>query len=315
MSDGSPALPDELIDQILRGQPIDIKAPREAHLLAEWVEALRRPARPNELRGAPLAVAAFRWAKSPSGRLVSRPRQLRIPMRIGVAGAAVFGALIAGVAVAAATGSLPAPLQAVAHVFFGAPAPSAGKAGGNDPAGSAGVIELPAEFPPLIPSHPPPVGTSTPSASPDPASGQPDVSTEPSALAPKGTDTHSAAGRQGAIPGDTTSEQPESSGGPAAEATPKDEHQADVRPETTPTPPRARPGGRPADQEPKGPPSAEVEPQATPLVRPETPGPPPRDVERKAGPPADVEDAGTPPAPAVELSEDPTKVVEQRGEE
>jgi hypothetical protein len=273
MSGDSPALPDELIDQILRGQPIDMKAPREAHLLAEWVEALRRPARPNELRGAPLAVAAFRWAKSPSGRPVSRPRRLRIPMRVVIAGAAVLGALSAGVAVAAANGSLPAPLQVVAHVLFGAPAPSAANAGGHRPAGSTGVIELPAEFHPLVPSQPPPVGTSTPSAPSDPPSSQPDASPGTSVLAPTSTDTNSMASQPETKPADTP--QLESPGGPHADVEPKAAHPA--QPES--------PGGRPAD----------VEPKAAHPAQPESPGAP-----------ADVGEVVISPAPAVDLEQDPT---------
>jgi hypothetical protein len=324
MSGDSPTLPDELIDQILRGQPIDIRAPREAHLLAEWVETLRRPARPSELRGAPLAVAAFRWAKSPSARLISRPRRLRIPMRVVIAGAAaVLGALGAGVAVAAATGSLPAPLQAVAHVLFGAPAPSAGNADGHSPADSTGVIESPAEFPPPVPGHQPPVGTSTPGASPETASGQADVTTEPSGLAPEETDTHSTAGQQWATRSATPSEQPESTSSPAADATPKHERPADVeRPTSASTPRRERSGGPPVDVEPKGAPPAPAERPGGPVTEVE-----PQDEAQKpaGGPPADVEPLTAPPerpkspasslADAADLSHDPMQKVEHPGEE
>jgi hypothetical protein len=313
MSDDSPALSDELIDRILRGQPIDTKAPREAHLLAEWVDELRRPARPGELRGASMAVADFLWAKRSSRRPVSRPRQKRIPIRAGIAGAAVLGAVGGGVAVAAATGSLPAPLQAVAHVLFGAPSPSAGDASGNPPAGRAPSIQLPAEAPTPVPSQPPAVGISTPAASPEPASGHPDVSAETISLAPKGTDPDSTAIQQGTAPVDTRSGQPESPGRPAAEPTHKGEPSADVRPRSGRTPPRRERLSRPpTDVEPEGAPRestggppANVEPKAAPPERPKAPG-------RSA---ADVEEAGTPPAPAVEMSKDPTEVVEQPGEE
>ena len=113
--ESDPDLPDELIDRILDGQPVDASAPLEAHLLAEWVATLRSAAQQSELRGEPSAVAAFLWAKRSSPGRGSSQRQLHPSVRKGIAGAAIVGAISAGGVVAAATGSLPAPLQVVAQ--------------------------------------------------------------------------------------------------------------------------------------------------------------------------------------------------------
>ena len=213
-----PDLPDELIDRILDGQPVDASAPPEAHLLAEWVATLRSAAQPSELRGEPSAVAAFLWAQRSSPGRGSSQRQLHPSVRKGIAGAAIVGAISAGGVVAAATGSLPAPLQVVAHVLFGAHPPPADDSGGDEPAGRDFASPLPADVLKPIPNQPPPVGASTPSASPDPASGQPDVLGETDAQAPAATDTYSTASEPETAAARAPSTPPESPDGPPAAA-------------------------------------------------------------------------------------------------
>jgi hypothetical protein len=294
--ESDPDLPDELIDRILDGQPVDASAPSEAHLLAEWVATVRSAAQQSELRGEPSAVAAFLWAHRFSPGRGSRQRQLHPSVRKGIAGAAIVGAISAGGVVAAATGSLPAPLQVVAHVLFGAHPPPADDSGGDEPTGSDFASPLPADVLKPIPNQPPSVGTSTPSASPDPASGQPDVRAETDALAPAPTDTHSTVSEPETAAAHAPSTQPESPGGPPAGVEPNG------------APPES-PGGPPAGVEPNGAP-------------PESPGELPAGVEPKGAPPAGVEPKGAPPespggppAPAVDRSQDPTGMVEQPGEE
>ena len=284
--ESDPDLPDELIDRILDGQAVDASAPLEAHLLAGWVATLRSAAQQNELRGEPSAVAAFRSAKTSSPGRRSRQRQLHPSVRKGIAGAAIVGAISAGGAVAAATGSLPAPLQVVAHVLFGAHPPPADDPGGDEPTGSDFASPLPADVLKPIPNQPSSVGTPTPSASPDPASAQPDVRAETDALAPAATDTHSTASQPETAAADAPSTPPESPGGPPAGVEPRG------------GPPES-PGGPPAGVEPKGGP-------------PESPGGPPAGVEPKGAPP---ESPDGPPAGAVDLSQAPTGAVEQPGEE
>jgi hypothetical protein len=295
--ESDPDLPDELIDRILDGQPVDASAPPEAHLLAEWVATLRSAAQPSELRGEPSAVAAFLWAQRSSRGRGSSQRQLHPSVRKGIAGAAIVGAISAGGVVAAATGSLPAPLQVVAHVLFGAHPPPADDSGGDEPTGRDFASPLPADVLKPIPNQPPPVGASTPSASPDPASGPPDVLGETDALAPAATDTHSTASQLETAAAHEPSTPPESPGGPPAGAEPND------------APPESQ-GGPPAGAEPNGAPPAGVEPNGGP---PESPGEPPAGVEPNGAPPESP--GGGPPAAAVDRSQAPTGMVEQPGAE
>jgi hypothetical protein len=301
--ESDPDLPDELIDRILDGQPVDASAPLEAHLLAAWVATLRSAAQQSELRGEPSAVAAFLWAKKSSPRQGSSQRQLHPSVRKGIAGAAIVGAISAGGVVAAATGSLPAPLQVVAHVLFGVHSPPADDSGGEEPTSSDFASPLPADVLKPIPHQPPSVGTPTPSASSDPAAGQPDVRADTDALAPAATDTHNEAGQPETAAAHAPSTPPESPGGPPAGVEPRG------------GPPES-PGGPPAGVEPKGGPPespggppAGVEPNRGP---PESPREPPAGVEPNGAPP---ESPGEPPAAVADLSQDPTGMVEQPGQE
>jgi hypothetical protein len=301
--ESGPDLPDELIDRILDGQPVDASAPLEAHLLAGWVATLRSAAQQSELRGERSAVAAFLWAKRFSPERGSSQRQLHPSVRKGIAGAAIVGAISAGGVVAAATGSLPAPLQVVAHVLLGVHPPPADDSGGEEPTSSDFASPLPADVLKPIPNRPPSVGTTTPSASPDPASGQPDVVGETDALAPAATDTYSTASQPETAAAHEPSTPPESPGGPPAGVEPNG------------APPEL-PGGPPAGVEPNGGPPespggppAGVEPNGGP---PESPGGPPAAVEPNGAPP---ESPGGPPAAAVDRSQAPTGMVEQPGAE
>jgi hypothetical protein len=134
------ALPDELVDRILRDEPVDAGAAPEALALAGMVTTLRRPARPVELRGAASAVAAYRREMTTRALKEQRHRRLRPSVSARIVAAVFAGSLgMGGMAVAAVDGSLPAPLQHFAHVLFGAPpAPadddrSGDEAGGTDP--------------------------------------------------------------------------------------------------------------------------------------------------------------------------------------
>jgi hypothetical protein len=74
----------------------------------------------NGGRHARLDDEAFTWRRPAS----SRPRgTARIPVRHGLAAAVALGAVAAGGAAAAYTGSLPGPVQRMAHSGLGAPAP------------------------------------------------------------------------------------------------------------------------------------------------------------------------------------------------
>jgi hypothetical protein len=93
--------------------------------LAELLAAASAPARRHELTGYESARQAFEAAaaeaRSPKGRhssLVPLTRAAAVKITIV---AAVLS--LAGVSVAAATGTLPSPIQRVAHDVFGVPAP------------------------------------------------------------------------------------------------------------------------------------------------------------------------------------------------
>jgi hypothetical protein len=132
-----------LLDMIFDGRVIPPDAPREMHDLERMLAALAGPAEPGELAGEAAARAAFSRFASPVGispvaprpalhRLPRRPvthRVSRRPVREGAgrrmglaAALGVAAALLVGTA-AAYTGVLPEPIQQVAHVTFGAPAP------------------------------------------------------------------------------------------------------------------------------------------------------------------------------------------------
>jgi hypothetical protein len=145
-----------LLDMIFDGRVIPPDAPREMHDLERMLAALAGPAEPGELAGEAAARAAFSRFASPVGispvaprpalhRLPRRPvthRVSRRPVREGAgrrmglaAALGVAAALLVGTA-AAYTGVLPEPIQQVAHVTFGAPAPHHAGAPAPGPGGS-----------------------------------------------------------------------------------------------------------------------------------------------------------------------------------
>jgi hypothetical protein len=142
---GDPALPEEVVDRVLCGQPVGAGVAPEALVLAELVTALRRPARPVELRGAASAVAAYRREVTACALEEQRHRRLRPSVSARIVAAALVGSVgMGGVAVAAVNGSLPAPLQHFAHVLFGAPAvPADDDRGGDEAGGPDPVPALP----------------------------------------------------------------------------------------------------------------------------------------------------------------------------
>jgi hypothetical protein len=114
----------------------------EEHAVTDLLRALCEPGYPGELAGQSSAVAAFTAAKEKTLLIEKSPRRpLRTTARgAKLAAAAVVGSLVmGGVAAAAVTGSLPGPLQDVAHKL-GAPTASADPADSDsaDPSESGG---------------------------------------------------------------------------------------------------------------------------------------------------------------------------------
>jgi hypothetical protein len=132
-----------LLDMIFDGRVIPPDAPREMHDLERMLAALAWPAEPGELAGEAAARAAFSRFASPAGispgaprpawhrlpgrpvthRLSRRPARLRARRRMGLAAALGAAAAVLVSTATAYTGVLPEPIQQVAHVTFGAPAP------------------------------------------------------------------------------------------------------------------------------------------------------------------------------------------------
>jgi hypothetical protein len=131
-------LPDRMLTGILSGRPVRVGAPPEAVALADLVTVLQLPARPDELRGEDAALVAFRQAMSTDDVEEQASRPMRPSVGAKIAAVALAGSLgMGGVAAAAADGSLPGPLQDIAHVLFGAPPGEPDGDGGSDTGGSA----------------------------------------------------------------------------------------------------------------------------------------------------------------------------------
>lgn len=110
---------------LLDGRGVPANAPAEQHALARLLEIASGPGSDSELAGQAAAVAAFARATGPADahRSASRKRRLLVShLTAKVALSAVACVTALGGAAAYAT-SLPAPLQELAHVTFGAPAP------------------------------------------------------------------------------------------------------------------------------------------------------------------------------------------------
>jgi hypothetical protein len=119
-----------LLDMIFDRRPIPPGAPPEMHVLEQRLAALAGPAEPSELAGEAAALAAFARRASPVGisRAATRPARHRLPRRpargrLALAAALVAAAAGLGSATAAYQGVLPGPIQQMAHVTVGAPAP------------------------------------------------------------------------------------------------------------------------------------------------------------------------------------------------
>jgi hypothetical protein len=119
-----------LLDMIFDRRPIPPGAPPEMHDLVQMLAAAAGPAEPGDLAGEATALAAFARLVSPASVspaamrparrwLSGRPARARLPM------AAALVTTVAGLAsiTAAYVGVLPGPIQQVAHVTVGAPAP------------------------------------------------------------------------------------------------------------------------------------------------------------------------------------------------
>jgi hypothetical protein len=138
-------LPERMLAGILCGRPVRAGGPPEALALAELVSALRPSPRHDELRGETAAVAAFRREMSTDGWEEPVPHPLRPSVGAKVAALALASILgVGGVAAAAADGSLPAPLQELAHALFGAP-PATDGGDGGDPTGGTAPFPMPTD--------------------------------------------------------------------------------------------------------------------------------------------------------------------------
>jgi hypothetical protein len=111
-------------------RPIPPGAPAEMHDLERRLAALAGPVEPGELAGEAAALVAFARLASPAGisRAATRPAPHRLPRRpargrLALAAALVVVAAGLGSTTAAYNGVLPGPLQQMAHVTVGAPAP------------------------------------------------------------------------------------------------------------------------------------------------------------------------------------------------
>jgi len=120
-----------LLDMIFDRRPIPPGAPSEMHDLARMLATVAGPAETGDLAGETTALAAFARlvspasvspaAKRPARRWLSgRPARARLPL----AAALVTAAAGLGSITAAYVDVLPGPIQQMAHVTVGAPAPS-----------------------------------------------------------------------------------------------------------------------------------------------------------------------------------------------
>jgi hypothetical protein len=159
-------LPERMLAGILCGRPVRAGAAPEALALAELVSALRPSPRHGELRGETAAVAAFRREMSTDGWEEPVPHPLRPSVGAKVAALALASILgMGGVAAAAADGSLPAPLQELAHALFGAPPAQPDGGDGGDPTGGTAPFPMPTDTSTRSPSPGDPSAT-TPTAVP-----------------------------------------------------------------------------------------------------------------------------------------------------
>lgn len=125
-------LDDSVLDMLLTGQPLPPDVPRQARMTADALASLGDPERPGALAGEAAARSAFaRSAGSPAtdstttrppGRRPARPRR-SVRARPRLAAVLAAAVMLGGTVAAAYAGVLPAPIQDVAHLTVGAPAP------------------------------------------------------------------------------------------------------------------------------------------------------------------------------------------------
>jgi hypothetical protein len=110
---------------LLDGRGVPANAPAGQHALARLLEIAGGPGSDSELAGQAVAMAAFTRATAPAGahrsaRRKRRPLASHLTAKLALCAGACVTALGGAAAYASA---LPAPLQELAHVTFGAPAP------------------------------------------------------------------------------------------------------------------------------------------------------------------------------------------------
>lgn len=110
-------------DGMLDGTGVSRQAPVEQQVLARVLNSAAAPPTARELSGETAAVAMFVLAsrEADSRRPVFKPAPRRMKLLVAGSVAALCVSVFGG---AAAAGALPSHLQQMAHVAFGAPAPS-----------------------------------------------------------------------------------------------------------------------------------------------------------------------------------------------
>ena len=255
-------LPERLLAGILCGRPVRAGAAPEALALAELVSALQPSPRHDELRGEAAAVAAFRREMSTQGweEPVRSPLRPSVSAKIAaLALASIVG--MGGVAAAAAGGSLPAPLQAIAHALFGAPPAQSDGHDGNDDLGGTAPFPMPTDTSTRSPSPEPSATSPTPVPTDVPT---PEPCTPELALA-EPCEVVADAGPQ---PGEVLEPGPTPTSTPDLDATGSDGSDT-ASPTPTPSPYESPepPGGPSSTGHPTGPPSwlpAPAEPRGRP---------------------------------------------------
>ena len=180
-----------LLDMIFDRRPIPPGAPPEMHDLARMLAAVAGPAEPGDLAGEAAVLAAFSPAGLPGQHLARCPAaspalaaRTASPCQTPPGHGAGRGSSRAGQHLAAYVGVLPGPIQQMAHVTVGAPAPpppSTNAAGATVTALRRRDVRASAYRPPrspcggilnLVPASKPPAAFGLPEAEPGPARDQ-----------------------------------------------------------------------------------------------------------------------------------------------
>lgn len=181
-----PTTPEEdaLVARLLRGDPDPADRPEDAALAGVLV-ALLAPPRVEDLVGREEALAAFvahhaedrDRSRAPASRRAAR-RWLGVPVAVVVAGGLVA---TGGVAAAAWTGSLPRPLQELAHDVVGAPAPGRPADRPGDPPTDGDRTPVPSPSAPVAPGS---ISPTSPAGGPTPTPSGTAVGVMPGATTP-----------------------------------------------------------------------------------------------------------------------------------